>query len=131
MAEFTISGRLVSGKGEGAFFTGADWARTAFRKLLDIDPWPGTMNLVLDDAASMAAWSALKETPGLLLKSPEPGWCDARCFPVLVADREKGAVILPDVPDYAPNQMEIISACNLRATLGLNDGDTVTVTMAG
>lgn len=131
MPRFEFSGRVVTGRGEGAFFTGADWARRSFKELLGIDPWPGTMNLELDDPDSLAAWRALKETRGLPVETPDPRWCDARCFPVVVAERERGAIVLPDVADYAPNRVEIIAARNLREALGLEDGDAVKVTATG
>jgi CTP-dependent riboflavin kinase len=44
----TITGRLASGLGEGAAFTGLPWAREQFIARLGLDPFPGTVNLVLE-----------------------------------------------------------------------------------
>ena len=129
MTAFEFSGELVSGKGEGAFFTRADWARTAFQDLVGIDPWPGTLNLRVTDQDSLASWGDIKSNPGLLLRAPDPAWCAARCYSTVVAGREKAAIIVPDVADYPPDQVEIIAAVNLREALAIADGDVVSVTV--
>ncbi len=127
MAAFEFSGELVSGKGEGAFFTGADWARTAFQDLVGIDPWPGTLNLRVSDQGSLAVWTEVRNMAGLVLKAPDPAWCDGRCYSTLVAGREKAAIIVPEIADYPPDQVEIIAAVGLRQALAINDGDVVSI----
>ena len=127
MAAFEFSGELVSGKGEGAFFTRADWARTAFQDLVGIDPWPGTLNLRVTDRDCLAVWNGVKSNPGFLLPAPDPAWCAARCYSALVAGGEKGAIVVPEIADYPPDQVEIIAAVNLRQALVITDGDVVSV----
>ncbi len=127
MALFVFSGELVSGKGEGAIFTRAAWARAAFRDLVAIDPWPGTLNLCVRDQASLAAWNEIKEASGLLLRAPDPAWCDGRCYPAVVQGGIRGAVVVPEVESYAPDQVEIIAAVSIRETLGVGDGDVLEV----
>ena len=36
-----------------------------------------------------------------------------------------GAIVVPDVPGYPDDKIEIIAAVGLRAALGLRDGDTL------
>ncbi len=127
MAAFEFSGELVSGKGEGAFFTRADWARTAFQVLVGIDPWPGTLNLRVSDKDCLAVWTEIKSKPGLLMPAPDPAWCAARCYSTLVAGRVKGAIVVPEIADYPADQVEIIAAVNLRQALAISDGDVVSV----
>lgn len=127
MAAFEFSGELVSGKGEGAFFTAADWARAAFQELVAIDPWPGTLNLRVSDQVSLAVWTEVRNMAGLVLRAPDPAWCDGHCYPALVAGREKAAIIVPEIADYPPDQVEIIAAVGLRQALAIDDGDVVSV----
>jgi CTP-dependent riboflavin kinase len=39
----------------------------------------------------------------------------------------KGAIVLPLVADYPPDQIEIVASVNLRSHLALADGDRVTL----
>lgn len=125
MIGVSFSGRLVPGKGEGAYFTQADWAREAFIRLAGIDPWPGTLNLKLGDAGDLAAWRRLRAEGGLLMSAPDPAWCDGRCFPVEVERRFRAAIVVPEVADYPEDVVEIVAEVELRAALGLADGDLV------
>lgn len=127
-----LRGRLASGIGLGRYFTSLEWARSQFVSKLGIDPYPGTLNLRLDDTQALASWTALKELEGIWIDNPEQGPqnCDARCFPVLVEGRFPGAIVLPDVKDYAPDLIEIIAAKGLRAALGVHDGDLVKVELS-
>jgi CTP-dependent riboflavin kinase len=55
----------------------------------DIDPFPGTINLIVDDSESRKVWNRLKGTPGVRIDNPNDGPhdCDARCYPVSI-DRQ-------------------------------------------
>ncbi len=127
MTRFVLSGQLVTGKGEATFFTSADWARAAFRDLVDIDPWPGTLNLRLTETEHLATWAEIRSTPGLLLRAPDPEWCDGRCYPVLIAGNIGAAAVVPDVASYPEDQVEIIAAIRLRDALGVTDGHILTI----
>jgi riboflavin kinase len=128
MASIVFTGEVVSGKGEGKFFTRAEWARAAFQELVAIDPWPGTFNLRVSDQASRAAWAELNETSGLLLRAPDPAWCNGRCYPALLVQGDiRAAIVVPEVADYAPDQVEIVAAVSIRESLGVGDGDRIEV----
>jgi CTP-dependent riboflavin kinase len=129
MAAFEFSGELATGKGEGAFFTRTDWARAAFQDWVGIDPWPGTLNLQVTDKASLSIWNEVKGHPGVLLRAPDPAWCDGRCYATVVEERYKAAIVVPDVDDYPPGQVEIIAAVGLREALAIKDGDVVAITV--
>ncbi len=127
MSRVTLSGKLATGVGEGAFFTGLAWARAQLIDRLGIDPFPGTLNLRVDDAAERDTWDRVKSEPGERLASPNPDGCDARCYRVRIAGEIDGAIVLPEVPGYAPDQIEIVAAVGLRERLEVNDGDRVTI----
>ncbi len=131
MARYALSGKLVTGLGEGAGFTQTEWARRQFMELLAIDPYPGTLNLLLEDEADLAAWRAIRKLPGLTVIPPDPAWCKGTCYPATIAGAIAGAVacaiVVPELAGYPTDKIEIISETGLRRALGLADGDPVTL----
>lgn len=127
MARLTFTGQVVTGLGQGASFTQLDWARPQFMTKLGLDPHPGTLNLHLRHPADLTQWADLKRQAGCLIVSPDPAWCEARGYPIRIARRIPGAIILPDVPGYPEAQVEVIAALPVRQELGLTDGDSLTL----
>jgi riboflavin kinase len=123
----SLEGTVISGLGRGAHFVGLEWVRQAVRDALGFDPYPGTLNLRLTDAATRAAWCARLAGPALSLTPPPPGGCGGRLFPVLVAPDIPGAVVVPDVTGHAGDVLELIAGAHVRSRLHLRDGDRVTV----
>jgi len=122
-----LLGRLASGIGHGRRFTRLGWARAQFIAKLGIDPYPGTVNVIVDDPDAIAVWVRLKRTPGIRIDNPNdgPDDCDARCWPVSIEGRIAGAIVLPEVEGYPPAQVEVIAAVGVREALGIEDGDPV------
>lgn len=129
MSGEVLSGRVASGIGQGRHFTRIDWARRQFIDKLGIDPYPGTFNVVIDEPDAMQAWVRLKRTDGVTIDNPGDGPhdCDGRCWPVTIGGRIAGAIVLPLMPDYPPAQVEMIAAVGVRETLGVEDGDAMTI----
>ena len=128
-----IIGRLATGIGMGKIFTQLDWAKSQFAEKLGIDPWPGTVNVIVDDPDSFPVWVRLKRTVGIHMDNPNDGPhdCDAKCWPVTIGDGIEGAIVFPLVDDYPPAQVEVIAAVGVRDALGIEDGDRVTLTIEG
>ena len=122
-----ILGRLATGIGQGKHFTQLDWAHQQFLDKLGIDPFPGTINLIVDDSESLRVWNRLKDTPGIRIINPEDGPhnCDARCYPVSIQGQINGAIVVPEVAGYPPTQIEIIAATGVREALEIEDGDSL------
>lgn len=118
-----ITGRLASGVGEGKHFTRLEWARAQFVTKLGIDPFPGTVNLVVDDPAELEKWTVLRATPGVVIRPPDPQWCDGRCWKVRIGADIDAAIVFPGVPGYPENQIEVIAPVDVRERLKINDGD--------
>jgi len=127
MERLTLLGRVTSGLGQGAFFTQLDWAREQFVTQLGIDPYPGTLNLIVDGASEFETWASLKATRGDLVIPPAGGGCNARCYPIRIRGWLPGAIVFPEVAGYPPAQVEIIAALPIRETLSLADGDSLRV----
>ena len=126
-----ITGRLATGIGLGKTFTRLDWARRQFIDRLGLDPYPGTVNVIVEDGGNFALWDRIKAAPGVHIDNPNDGPhdCDARCYPVaiLAADGTEiaAAIVLPEVAGYPPDQIEVIAAIGVRHALGMADGDLV------
>ena len=130
MAERLV-GRLATGIGMGKAFTRLDWARRQFSEKLGIDPFPGTLNVIVDDPDSMPTWARLKRTEGVRMNNPNDGPrdCDAKCWPAFIGGKIEGAIVFPLVENYPPAQIELIAEVDMRKALGIEDGDAVALTV--
>jgi len=129
MDPLEITGKIVSGSNQGAFFTQLDWVQEQCLTKLGFAPWPGTLNLEIqvDHAAVI---EELKAAKGLELVSPDSNYCSGHVFPVSI-EGLPAAVVIPaeDVRVHAKNIIEIISPEMLKGALGVKDGDQVTITI--
>ena len=123
----SVLGKIVTGLGKGSEYTQLDWARKAFHKNLGIDPFPGTLNALVTDEISKKKWSWIRNLPGILLQPHRPDWCDARCFLSTIEERIEAAIILPQIKDYPPDQIELISVLPIRDTLGIRDEQVISI----
>lgn len=128
-----LIGRLATGIGMGTTFTQLDWAKEQFRDRVGIDPFPGTVNVIVDDPDSMPVWVRLRQTGGIHMDNPNDGPhdCDAKCWNVSINGEIDGAIVYPLVDGYPPAQVEVIAAVGIRDAFGIEDGDTVTLTLKG
>ena len=127
--DLVISGKIVSGAGEGAYFTQIGWVQQQCDEKLGFKPYPGTLNLEISEEF-LAAIELLDQKTGIELISPDPQFCNAMVFQVSLQDII-GAVILPEekVRVHPKNIIEIIAPLNVKASLNVKDGDFVTVVL--
>lgn len=123
-----LVGEACSGLGEGAAFTRLDWVRREFLVKLGFEPYPGTFNLHMDGPAWDEARRVMAREPGIVI-APEPGFCAAKCFHVVIGGCITGAVVFPEVAGYPPDKFEVISAVPVRQALCVNDGDSIAVSV--
>jgi CTP-dependent riboflavin kinase len=127
----SLTGTVRRGLGEATGFTGLDWVRRAFRDQLGIDPHPGTVNLALETEAARAAWEQIQRSAPIVIHPPDPAFCDAHCYPARIVGRDgaplDAAIVIPQVPGYPTDQVELIAAVGVRDALDLAEGDAVTV----
>lgn len=123
----SVTGRVVSGKGEGFFFTQLDWVRDQCVKLLGFYPFPGTFNVKLNPRDSWVV-EQCRTGAGITLQPPSRVFCQAKAYEARI-NGLVGAVVHPLVEDYPPDLLELFFPVSVRATLGVNDGDWVTVTI--
>lgn len=124
-----FTGTIAPGLGEASGFTEIPWVKAAFREHLGIDAWPGTLNLVVD-GGNLETWRAVTATPGVLIPAGAEGFCDSRGWPVTAGANGTtcaAAILLPDVPDYPAEKVELIADRALREALRVAEGDAVTL----
>ena len=126
MKKIALKGRVFSGGGTGSLFVNLSWAKKQFKEKLGFSPYPGTLNLQLSSGTNV---EELRDaTKGIKIKSPE-GFHEGRCFKALIMKKLWGAVVVPEVPAYPHNLLEILAPVNLREALGLKDGVEIEVTV--
>lgn len=127
--ELVITGKIISGAGKGAFFTRIDWVLSQCNEKLGFKLHPGTLNLEIS-AEDLPIIESLDEEKGIALISPDPKFCNASAFPVLLGEIS-AAIIIPEekVRVHPKNIIEIIAPVNLKASLNVKDGDMVTVAL--
>ena len=101
--------------------------RKQFIQKLNVDPYPGTLNLEIVDLKDSQNFWELKSTLGVEIISEDPSFCNAQCYPVLINGRLKGAIVFPRVKDYPENKMELIASQNIKEVLSVKGGDVLEV----
>ncbi|MFQ5894296.1 MAG: DUF120 domain-containing protein [Nitrospinota bacterium] len=122
MTPIELRGQVFSGKGEGARFTQLDWFQESLERLVGFRPYPGTLNLRLRDRGSIGRLAMLRDGRGLCVLPPSPAFCKALLFPAELKARGRAALIIPLVPGYPGDVLELVAAVPLRESLGLEDG---------
>lgn len=122
-----IRGIIQSGVGQGDYFTQLDWVKSQFKEKLGFEPYPGTLNLKLDNKNEKAYQDALKER-GVDIVPPTSEFCSSKSYPIKLG-RMKAAVILPCVPEYPGNIVEIMAPVKVKEKLNVKDGDELEFTI--
>lgn len=119
-----ITGKIVKGVGESASFLSIPWVNRQMGEKLRFQPYEGTLNIVVDDPEVQRS---LKTLGGDRLCSEAEGFCDALIFRGIIANKFECGIVLPLVPNYDDCLLEIIAPVHLKDSLGLNNGDEVTL----
>ena len=153
LSVITIEGVLRDGLRVAAQFTELPWVRKQFQRKLGLDVWPGTVNLQVQDPAGLAVMARLRlapEAPGGIASgvpiepprapgmtaipsadapaSEQPTYCVGYCFPAFIGDLP-AAIVIPHVPDYPADKLELVAAVRVRDALGVQPGDRLVVTV--
>jgi HAD superfamily hydrolase (TIGR01509 family) len=123
----TIAGRLSRGLGRAADFTRLDWVRSQLLALAGIDPYPGTVNITLTGEADLGRWHAWRRAPAQVMEPADAAFCRARCHAVRIEGRVPAAIVLPEVPAYPDDKVELVAALPVRQHLSLDEGALLSV----
>jgi riboflavin kinase len=122
-----LRGVVACGLGKAAGFTQIHWVSRQLEEKLDIRPFPGTLNVRLVQPGELDHWERLKSADGIPLDEPDATNCVAVCYPVLVNECLRGAILLPGVAGYPFDQVEVVASESIRRQLGVEDGDAITL----
>jgi CTP-dependent riboflavin kinase len=129
--KWSISGKIVSGVKQGAFFTQLDWFQEQCQEQLGFKPYAGTLNLEIsiDDVPKV---EALEEEAEIEFIPPDSTFCSGKAYPIMV-EKLRAAIVMPaeEVRVHGKNIIEIISDLKLKDALEVDDGNLVTLTIAG
>lgn len=126
----TLEGTLFSGLGEGAYYVTKEGYRKQFMERLGFDPYPGTLNIKLTTEYDIKSMSELEAYPAVELegfKDESRTFGPVKCYPAIINNKAKGAVIYALRSHYGSSVLEIISPTFLRSHLKLKDGNKVKV----
>lgn len=124
MPQVTFRGKVFSGKGEGRKFVSLPWVQRQIEEKLGFIPYAGTLNIRLTKEGARK-----KKLLGKARKSeisPKEGFCTG----VLIEACMNGlgcGIVVPQVPSYPEDELEVVAALNLRERFGLGDGSVVCV----
>jgi len=129
----TLEGVLFTGLGEGAYYVTKEEYRKQFIEKLGFTPYPGTLNIKLTSDYDMKAKSELDAYPAIEIegfKDESRTFGPVKCYPVIINNKVKGAVISALRSHYNASVLEIIAPTFLRNQLKLKDGNKVKVEIA-
>lgn len=121
-----IKGKIFSGIGDGKFYTQLPDYKKQFIKLLNIKPYPGTLNIkCIEEEKNRFLFEKIPiKINGFKTKKRSYGCIN--CYPIKI-NKINGAIIIPKRTIHGQSIVEIISEQNLRSKLNLKDNDMVTI----
>ena len=127
----TVTGTVFSGMGKGKYYVGHAEYQRRFREALGYAPYPGTLNVKLEDGSVIRRLRELRskdgtKVAGFALKGES--FSALTCFDADLRG-EKATLLFIDVTYYNETVAELISPVYLRGKLGLKDGDLVSFTV--
>jgi riboflavin kinase len=124
----TLQGKVITGQGGGTKFLNLPWVQKQIIEKLGFKPFPGTLNLRLT-RESVQTKKGFVTTEKAIMIVPVKGFCCGLCYKARIMDKIDGAIIMPQVPSYPEDLLEIIAPVPLRKTLKLREGDEVRLTV--
>ena len=127
-----LEGTLVSGMGEGAYYMGLKGYTKQFKSKVGYVPFPGTLNVRLDQKIHQEAVKHLEALDGIKIKSFSDGkrtygW--VKCFSAKINNSIDCVLILLERTHHDDSIIEIISNLCIRKVGKLKDGSKISITI--
>ncbi len=125
-----LKGTLVSGMGEGAYYMGLKGYTKQFKSKIGYVPFPGTLNVRLDQKIHQEAIKQFETLNGVKIKSFSDGkrtygW--VKCFPAKLNNSANCELIILERTHHDDSIIELISKSCLRKTAKLKDGSKISI----
>jgi riboflavin kinase len=126
LPKIVFRGKVFSGLGDGKKFIGLLWVKRQIQKKLGFSPYAGTLNIRLTDE-DIRKKILLQKAKGMVVE-PQAGYCPGILFNACIGTLEC-AVVIPQIPNYPSDVLEIVAPVCLREKLKLADGNSIAVTV--
>jgi riboflavin kinase len=125
-----LKGTLISGMGEGAYYMGLKGYTKQFQSKIGYVPFPGTLNVLLDQKIHQAAVKQFETLDGIKIDSFSDGkrtygW--VKCFTAKLNNSIDCELIMLERTHHDTSIIELISKYCLRKTAKLKDGSKVLI----
>ena len=121
-----FKGTVFSGNGEGRKFIELPWVKQQIQEKLGFTPYAGTLNIRLLKF-SVKQKKLLVDAKGIEVY-PEKGYYSGLLIKAKIGSLEC-AIVVPQVPNYPSDVLEVIASVYLRERLKIADGSEVAVTV--
>jgi len=128
---FTVTGTVFSGMGKGRYYVGHPEYQRRFMERLGYAPYPGTLNVKLEDRETIQRLGEMRAGDGVKIEGFTLGgesFSALTCFDGELRG-ERVTLLFIDVTYYNETVAELISPTYLRGKLGLRDGAAVAFTV--
>jgi riboflavin kinase len=126
LPQILFEGTVFSGKGRGKKFVELPWFKRQVEEKLGFSPYLGTLNLLLTEK-NVENRRLLEVSDGLTVE-PQTGYYSGIMFRANINGLEC-AVVIPIMPNYPNDVLEVIAPIYLREKLKLTNGSLVTVSI--
>jgi riboflavin kinase len=126
LPQLFFEGTVFSGQGRGKKFVELPWFKRQVEEKLGFSPYPGTLNLFL--TGKNVENRRLLEVSGGLTVKPQTGYYSGIMFRARIDGLDCG-VVIPIMPNYPNDVLEVIAPIYLREKLRLVDGSLSAVTV--
>ena len=125
-----LKGTLVSGMGEGAYYMGLKGYTKQFKSKIGYVPFPGTLNVRLDQKIHQESIKQFETLDGIKIKSFSDGkrtygW--VKCFSAKLNNSISCELIILERTHHDDSVIELISKTCLRKNAKLKDGSKVSI----
>jgi riboflavin kinase len=126
LPKIVFKGAVFSGNGEGRKYINLPWVKEQIQEKLSFTPYPGTLNIRLTPQSTKHKKQLEKAQRQQIC--PQKGYCTGTLIKTSI-NHIDCAIIIPQVPSYPIDVLEIIAPCYLRERLKLTDGNEVAITL--
>jgi riboflavin kinase, archaea type len=123
-----LEGTIVSGLGEGRYYLSIRGYTKQFEELLGFTPYPGTLNIKLDDESASARVRLSNLAPIYIssFKTSNRTYGGIKSYVASIGGID-GAIIVPDRSHYHNDVIETIAPASIKKTLKIDNGDSIKV----
>ena len=130
LSHIDLKGTLVSGMGEGAYYMGLKGYTKQFQSKIGYIPFPGTLNVRLDQKIHQESIKQFETLNGIKIKSFSDGkrtygW--VKCFSAKLNNSINCQLIVLERTHHDDSVIELISKVCLRKNAKLKDGSKVSI----